>query len=255
MKDIFIISNGPSARKIDLHKLKNTHVSLACVNYWPEAYKDTFFELKPEYLFLLDNIFYLSKEKVDSVNENVNKLRSIIEMVDWNLTIVIQRGAHFELENENVNFDFINQNCIMKRKMSSFYYFLMDKNRINPGYHNVVIGAVYYFLMKNNKRIFLVGTDISDFKNLNVDRDNRVYIESIHSYGKSSKFYYDSYDGYGITAIADWLNCWVLMLKEFEKMALYAKYKGAKIYNLSEESMVDCFEKISWEEYLSEEYN
>jgi hypothetical protein len=43
-----------------------------------------------------------------------------------------------------------------------------------------------------------------------------------------------------------WLGYYAEMLKQFYHYSRFAEFQGVKVYNLTENSYIDCFEKIDW---------
>ena len=111
------------------------------------------------------------------------------------------------------------------------------------GCQNVVIGALYYFISCGFKSVFLAGVDMSEFKCLYVDKNNRTYMDTIHSYGSSRK-YYDEMKEYNLLFFHQILGAYQKMFQEFYYVKEYAEKMGVDIINLSVDSYIDLFQKV-----------
>ena len=62
-------------------------------------------------------------------------------------------------------------------------YTLYSKNKANFGFQNVILAALYFCITGNAKTVYLCGVDSDWHRELFVDENNNVYLESVHFYG------------------------------------------------------------------------
>ena len=237
--EIIIMGNGPSLKQINFQLINRNAYRFCCVNYYPVK-NEFFFILKPEYLCLIDPAFYDFTIKAEE--ENFKTLLQNLERVDWKLKIIAPNGKKINVSNPNVSYAWINTNTITYDICCIEKWFLYNKNLANSGMQNVVLAAMYYFLMTNFKKIFICGVDFSDFKSLYVDENNRIYVDSTHSYG-TTRYYFDEIPEYGFSELYKLLGAYQKMFLEASKVKQYANYKKIEIINLSQQSYIDSFRK------------
>ena len=237
--EIVIMGNGPSLNDVNFSKINRQHYKFCCVNDYPLK-NENFFRLKPEYLCMTDPAYYDFTIKAEK--ENYRKLFQNLERVDWKLKIIAPNGQKLNIKNPNVSYAWINTNVISKDIYLTEKWSLYNRNLANPGRQNVVLSALYYSLMTNHKKIYVCGVDFSDFKSIYVDEDNRIYVDSTHSYG-TTRYYFDEMPEYGFTEFHTLLEAYRRMFLQASKVREYADYKGIEIINLSLQSYIDSFRK------------
>ena len=85
---------------------------------------------------------------------------------------------------------------------------------------------------------------MSDFKNLYVDENNRVYVDSNHSYGNARYYFDEMPDEAKLIDFADILRAYQVMFVQFRNTKRYADLLGIEVINLSTGSYIDVFNKI-----------
>lgn len=238
-KKVLIMGNGPSLNSTDMEKLKSEVSDIACVNFFPLK-DERFFALKPQYLCLLDPVFFTKSE--NSMETKKNELLCILEKVDWPLKIICIQNNTLPIKNEKIKYCYLCKSAFVGKNIKRFRYFLYRNNLVNLGYQNVIIGAGFYFVSKQVKEIYLAGVDMSEFKLLEVDEDNDICVNTQHHYGNEKI----KHSELGVIKKGEFyklLNCYVKMFEQFHYLEEYAVFQGVKIYNLSPNSFIDVFEK------------
>jgi len=179
---------------------------------------------------------------VDAFKDNFKKLISVLEQVRWNLTIICPLGKKLPIQNGSIGYRWINERVLSENVFPRIKHWAYDRNYANTGAQNVVLGALYFFVASNYKKIYVAGVDFSDFKNLYVDEDNRIYVDSTHSYG-SDRYYFDEMPEYGVKSFQQILRAYQKMFEQSEEVRQYADYKGIEVVNLSVLSYIDAFPK------------
>lgn len=238
---VIVMGNGPSLNELDFDSLNRDCYKLCCVNYFP--IKNSLFKnVKPEYLCLVDPGFF--DYTIPAEADDKKKLLEILEQVDWPLTLIVPSGKKLELNNKMISYDYINSNILTNNIFDGLKYYFYKMNVANCGLQNVTVGALYYFISRNFKNVFISGVDLSDFKFLYVDENNRVYVDSTHSYG-STRYYYDEMPECGVSKFSEILGCYQQMFVDYDNAKKYSTYMGVNVFNLSSNSYVDSFKKIN----------
>lgn len=133
-----------------------------------------------------------------------------------------------------VNDQMWNEKYNMRRDRKNY-----KNNYLAPIFQTVVIAAIYGAVQNNYKEIYLHGNDFSFLSDLSVDKNNHILFASTHFYNSAPVDYTEKL-GFDLTS---WVQSVLLMLKGYQQVKDYAEDMGAKIYNLSENSMLDIFDK------------
>ena len=240
-EEVIIMGNGPSLNNINFKKINRRKYKMCCVNYYPVKSK-MFYYLRPEYLCLIDPGFF--KYTIEAEKQDFADLISALRMVDWPLTIIAPKWEKLPVKNPHIKYYWVNTYELSSNINKRFAYWLYNHNFANPGMQNVTLGALYFFIMNRCKKIYLAGVDLSDFKFLNVDENNRVYVDSNHSYGVT-RYYYDEMKENGVSGFCEILGAYQKMFTDYRLAGKYAEYVGVRIANLSLQSYVDNFKKLS----------
>lgn len=240
---IFILGNGPSLKGIDLLSFKGK-CKFACVNYFP-LQENLFFELKPAFLCIIDPFFF------DSAEDDSSKKRMIgvLNKVSWKMTIITVQGNGIEINNSNIQYEYISCRST-KYDRNAIRRFILSNNYSTTGLQNVMNGALYYFVMKNYKRIFLAGLDMSEFTAFSIDERNHVLLKIEHFYGEELVDFTEN----GTILEGDfhtWLGYYSKMLDQFYYTHQFALSKGVEVINFTTNSYVDVFKKRRWEDGIS----
>ena len=243
-QSILVLGNGPSMKELDLEQISQntTNLEIACVNFFA-LYNNSFFVIKPKYYVLLDPIFFDNKNTKESVIE----LFEMFNKVNWDMHIILPQKQTLNICNPNISYEYITTSIINSysdQKLKILYYFY-NKNLVCCGLQNVLCGALHYFIIRKFKRIYLSGADMSEFMTYKVDRRNHILISPSHFYDGEP---YDRTmaDNIPIGSFHKWLGYYVRMLEEFYHLSKFAESQGVKVYNLSVDSYIDCFEKTDW---------
>lgn len=233
--DVIIMGNGPSLNDIDLQAISESGIELACVNFFPSrnAY---FAALKPKYLILLDPDFFAD---FDQLPKAELELYQILQKVDWQMYVVIPQGAKIPINNPNLIVEKLCVSTLYSEHLTHYLDWLYKHNLLTIGFQNVVIGAGFYFISSGVKKLYYAGIDMSEFKQLFVDEQNRVYVDAIHNYG--SERHYSTLFNRG--EFHKLLRLYQMMFEQFHYLSKYAERQGVEVINLSENSYVDVFTK------------
>ncbi|NDO50857.1 DUF115 domain-containing protein [Lachnospiraceae bacterium MD335] len=230
-KALSVILNGPSLNRT-LHYLNRSNTDVMMVNYAVET--KLYDELKPEYVCFADprlfmpckKNYYLQKRIAD-VNENTilffpGSVKNAVLLKGKNTRKVFSVNKLLDIELYSVK--------------------LLEKNLFAPYFINIGIMALYVGIQLGYKKIYLYGADLSMFKQLTLNEKLEIEKDDIHYYGKQkinlSKVLRNSYD------MPYEMKTWYETFSQFRIIAKYAKAEAVKIINMSDETMLDCFERF-----------
>ncbi len=254
-RNCVVLGNAPLIK----NELKNEHIKkflnnadVICVNGFPLM--RNFFELKPKYYIYLDPA--ICDKEANKNDEYLIKLnqsvKSVIEKVDWKLNIILPEIARdwnvlmdIPKSNPNINLIYINTRHI-DINSTPFYHaghknLLYKINMYSPKVQTVLVGCLYFAINVGYKSIYLMGAENSWFKYIGVDENNQLYINDKHCYDKDDK---ENRRYLPDMTIAEELQAEVSVFKSYEDLEDYSKYMGAKIYNATNPSAIDAFERI-----------
>lgn len=248
---LIIIGNGPSLNEsVVRYKDVITKYDRICVNYFGSS--DLYVDLKPNIYVFADPAFFQipsnQKESIETLFDN------IVYKTDWPLQIIVPYSVKDApilnkfITNANIKIDFYYNGSQKTYKMSKFE--IWDRNLIGPPAQNVLNVCVYLALFWNYHETFIIGADTSSLEDLRIDqKTNELYTVDKHFY-KREDIYKDKslfnehncrkLDGW---KIHEYIYAIGRMLEGYYILAEYAKYKGLKVYNASEYSWINCFER------------
>ena len=123
-----------------------------------------------------------------------------------------------------------------------------DKNLITPPGQTVLNTAVWLGIYWGYKETYLIGADTSFVADLHVDQEtNIVYSIDTHFYS-SKEVALDDFDEknhrrtFGTKLHEEYFSAGIA-LRDYWAMREYADWKGVKVYNASEYSWIDAFER------------
>lgn len=243
---VFVIGNGPSFTKT-MEKYKNTIINTACivVNYF--CLFEDFCVIKPKYYTVVDPGWFKGPE---TINPKVFKVVSVFqEKIDWDITVFVPEcfcNAWFITEirkNERVNVvtfcDRIRKGGIITSERVRMK--LQELNLLIPPSQTVLNLALWLVVFFGVKEIYLLGADTSYLEEIRVDQENNDVIVNDNHFNDC--FSYRTSDDFGHSMLAAQLEDLARALREYEYIGRYAHKRGCKIYNASEYSYIDVFER------------
>lgn len=253
-KKLLILANGPSAKEFwdnDDVRERFKSYDLMCMN-------DTLFRksrelslLKPKYLIVVDpaNFGHRENETPEEYERNemlANNMKNSVSQVTWKTNFITNFHGILDFNNENVNIIRLNCNTISPEKER--YYKLYKRNLANPGLDTVLEYALYFAITYGYKEIALLGTEFSLFKYVTVDDNNIMHNGSKHYYKDDKNIHQSNLVtgqryGYKGSSVAYYLHRIANCFSTFFTLNQYAKFYGCTIYNYSDDSMIDAFER------------
>lgn len=248
---IIIIGNGPSLNdSVEKYKDDLLRCDRICVNYF--ASSDLYETLKPNlYVFADPDFFWVPDNQVNSMQVLFDNL---VNKTTWELHMFIPSGAkdaptlNTIRQNKNITIDFFNSSNQDVGNMSKFEAW--DKNLICPPSQNVLNVCIYLSLFWGYPETYIIGADSSFLEDIRVDQEtNELFSIDRHFY-KQDKVYSDKklFDSKRGRVRTDWklhelIYAYARMFEYYVDLREYADYKGLKVYNASEYSWINCFER------------
>lgn len=235
---LVILANGPSLRttidtRIDTLR---KHTTLA-VNFAANATE--FRLLKPDYYVLADPHFFVHTEQ-----DNVQRLWSNIAAAQWGITLFVPsrfRTAARRLAGEGVKV--CTFNAVGIEGFRCFERMAFKHNWGMPRPRNVLIPSIMIALAMGYREVYLAGADHSWLKTISVNDSNEVVSIQPHFYKEESKEQarvISEYKGYHLHDILDSFR---IAFSSYHSIRAYADAIGAAIYNATEGSFIDAFER------------
>ena len=243
-----IIGNGPSLNdsilKYKDEILKN---DITAVNFF--ASSELFEQLRPNvYVFADPAIFEAPIHLNDSIE---SLLMNLLLKTVWEMHVIVPSSAKDSIfvsklrSNKHIAVDFYNNTNQNVGSMSKFEAW--DNNLIAPPAQTVLNVALYLSLFWNYKEVYLIGADSSFFEDLRVDQNtNEIFTIDKHFYNNQSVLSkFDAKRGRPMTgwSLHELIYAYGRMFEGYSDLKEYANYKGLKVYNASEYSWINVFER------------
>lgn len=249
-KRCIVLGNGPSLLKtLSRHKKLLKNIDIFCVNSF--VLSEFFTILKPKYCVFADPAYWsksASKSILDTVIQTVKDLE---KKVDWPLFIYLpfraKKWNHFialQAKNSNIIIYYYNItsiNCIEPLK-----YLLYKLNFAMVPCQNVLIPAIFLGLNMGYKEVFIAGADHSWHESINIDSDNKLYLNDYKINSPDKRIltpYYISDDESKTFRMHEILLALSNTFKSYHELERYACHLKKKIFNISERSFIDAFER------------
>ena len=198
-KKSIIIGTGPSLLKYiyEINNYKKNECDFFAVNFF--ANTKTFSELKPNYYFLADKLFWseeLNKNFDQLRNETINRLK----IVNWKISILCPESGYDYiksklLKNSNISFIKIPEKSI-RLSTKKMQMFALQSRFFSIPNVNSVVTLIWYSIICNYSEIYIYGADFSGFKSINVDQKTNYVSVPVKHFYKNSKAEEDSSNKY-----------------------------------------------------------
>lgn len=246
-----IIGNGPSLNEsVVKYKEEILANDRMAVNFF--ASSDLYEQLKPNIYVFADPAFF---DIPDNQKKSIEALfQHLIQKTNWSLRIFVPyeaRNAKLLATlhvNPNIKVDYYftkDQNVGSISKFEAW-----DRNLIGPPRQNVINVALYLSLYWGYKETYLIGVDMSSLEDIRIDqKTNELFSLDSHFYNNkgvySDKKLFDFKRG---RIRSDWklheyIYAFGRMFEYFYDLKEYADCKGLKVYNASEYSWINVFER------------
>lgn len=247
---VIVIGNGPSLNSsIEKYKNEIAHSDIIVVNEFGAT--DLFEVFKPKlYVFADPAYFTLPENMKDSI---MSLFQTIVSKTKWPMHIIIPysyKDAHsLEIfrQNKNITIDCYYDGMQDVGKKTKFEAW--DENLIAPPAQTVLNVCIYLAIYWNYKEIYLIGADTSFLESLRVDqKTNEIFIKSAHFYQDEEVYsnnYCEASKGVKMEGwtLHDLIYAYGKMFELYAELKKYADYRCVKVYNASEYSWINVFER------------
>lgn len=244
-----VIGTGPSLNKtLELYMPQLLQSDCAMVNF--SANTPLFEQLKPAYYVMMDPEWINEQSEVAIPIKSC--VKAIMNKTTWPMTLVLP--SYFRSWWAIDEFK-KNSNITVLFDGGEWYPFPDDKlfpalevNRVCPPTYTVMTYCVYMSLYWGYEETYLVGADTSFLKDMYVgQKDNVLYTIDSHYYDNAKVAPEPTdpdFKGHPFKRTMEQkLYELYMIFFEYNMLNRYAKWKGLKLYNASEFSMIDCLER------------
>ena len=243
-----VIGNGPSLIKtVELYEQQLHEADCVMVNF--SARTPLFEQIKPKYYLMVDPGFINNHSIEESVRALVSDLTN---KTSWPMTIIMPDSLQSwnscaELQtNKNISILFYNNKGgnVSKNKL----YEVLDEYLVGPPAQTVLNAAIWLSVYWEYKETYIVGADTSFIQDIYVGQENNVLYTVDRHYYNNQEVCPEQIEpeknghpfGMDMEHLLDAVHT---MYVDYKTLKAYAEWKGVKIYNASEYSMIDCFER------------
>jgi len=236
----FILANGPSLINF-LNKGQYPSKGMFAVNHFATS---PFFQIvKPDNYIVVDQGM-CGRAKPEEISD-VDKTYSIINSVSWKMNMFFPSDVYPEIVskvsgNPNINIVLFNRTPVEGYK--GLRHLLYKLNLGMPQPQNVTNAAIFCAINSGYKCIYLLGMEHSWTIDLRVNNNNQVCYYEDHFYDNKTMRVVPDTD---ITSI---LLAIARGFKSHLQLNEYAISKGCEIFNLTEESLIDAYQRKSIKE-------
>lgn len=250
---LLIFGNGPSL-KISLKKYMTNFQSgvydILVVNNI--VYDDCYEQIRPKYHMFMDpNLFIPLKTMSDGLRKDKEKFVSVFcNKVCWDLYFIMPSYARkswvYERIKENsfIHPVFINTDDYSNYENDNEKFRLWDKNLISVPAQTVLNTCLYFGIAKRYMEVYFFGADTNWIEQIHVNQEsNQVYIIDEHFYGKTVRPLFSDVEGKTPSRFHEELFCFARACESYWDLKAYADYAGVNVYNASEYSLIDAFDR------------
>jgi hypothetical protein len=227
---------------------------LMAVNQFADT--DYFSVLQPKF-YLLNAVSYFQEEtELSPLYQDLRKelFKNLSEKITWDMYLIVpfraKKSSHFkDLLNSNLHIHAVYFNQTPGEGFTCFTHFVFNRAWAMPRPHNVLIPGIMHAIHLNYKTIAIVGADHSWLAEISVTSNNEALVHQKHYYDEQTSRPELMQDY--ITRprkLHEILHKFYLSFKGYWDIDTYSKKRKASIYNCSEVSMIDAFERKSLSE-------
>ena len=150
-----------------------------------------------------------------------------------------------EISDRNPNIKIHYFNYTIVQGFDWFCYLFYNRGFGMPLCQNVVVASIFLSVKMKFKNIYLIGVENSFFKDIWVSDENEIFLHHSHFYDKKGgRSEVHIRPGSSVKAdLAAVLMMAVKTFKGYKTIQKYASHVGASVYNVTEGSYVDAFER------------
>ena len=254
-KPLLILGNGPSLndtlKKNSLETLN--HFEMMAVNN--AANYDKYAEIRPHY-YLLNAVTYFQPDSdLNELYIEMNKelYKSLQNKTTWKMTLLVPFRAKKSVAFRNliksntfIDVAYFNQTPVEGLPFWSHVWYNLGWGMPRP--HNVLIPGIMTGIQLGYKKIAIVGADHSWLAEISVNKTNEALVHHKHFYSENNTKPEKVQDFINRPRrLHEIIHKFYLTFLGYWEIKSFAEKKGIKIYNSSEISMIDAFERVEIE--------
>lgn len=257
-KPCLIIGNAPGLIE-DLEKStrSTTDFDCVCVNYM--AGTNLFPKIRPRHYVIVSTEYWANEQKEGWNKDRQEVFDIMVRDTNWKMTlhvpVIAKRNKAWTkkiAQNSNIDLCFFNLTPVEGASNISHYLF---KNGLGmPRPHNVVVGSLFLMLNSGYKDIYLSGVKHDWLEQIMVTEKNRVLLGQKHFYDKEVKDkssllrpdpkpMYHHKGSKKERKLHEVLHKFYYTFRSYWELKEYADHLGVTIYNTTEGSYIDAFER------------
>jgi len=250
---IFVLGNGPSL-VTSIEKYKETLCKTDCiaVNHFAET--KYYQVIQPKLYLLADPVYFENPDKLSlRLSEKLITLETaIIDATNWTMSLVVPSSSKnsffvkkIEDSNKNIKIYYYNNSTIsFDWKTQRDKFRLYDKNMVPPPSQTVLNTCIYFAIFAGYQKVIILGADTSWHENLYLDqKTNILYTRDEHFYGTQVLPVYRNQEETIGSKVHEELFNIANALSSYWELRSYANYRKVQIYNASEKSWIDAFDR------------
>jgi hypothetical protein len=236
--ELVVLGNGPSLKTfLEEKSAFLAGKELMCVNYAVESPR--FEELKPRYYIAVDPVVY-SPAEIDRVFGNLTRKTA------WELHLFVpsryRRMTAWRQalrENPHIRVHLVNITPVEGAEAICFPLYRARLGMPRP--RNVLIPSLMCGLWMGYKTICTAGVEHTWHLQLWVDEQNRLMIDDRHFYNADS----ENKRRHGQFRMDTLFRSLYIVFASYHTIERFSRRLGARIYNITERSFIDAFERKS----------
>lgn len=243
-----VLGNGPSLRAVlSQYGDELAEHTLVCVNKFPDT--EHYVRLKPKYYVICSEEFWAT-DTVDPHHQGrLNMIKAAVERTTWPLYFFIpyrskSNPAFLDDIRVNNNITIVFYNTTPIEGLKGVSNWLLRKRLGSPRPHNVLIPSILNMINSGFDTIYLCGADHSWIPMISVDEHNNALVNQQHFYDATSSKSQRMYrSGKKPRRLHEILEKFMFSFRAYFDLQDLAESRGVSIYNCTEGSFIDAFQR------------
>jgi hypothetical protein len=258
---LIILGNGPSASTtLESPEFKRANYQLMTVNLF--ASQPIFNQIKPEFYVFLDKAFFdfdlevlenptlapavKSNSKFLGTQKLINQTWNNLLSSEWGITLFVPqlfRNSTIvqKLKEKNFRIQFFNYTVV--KGFESFENWIYRTGLGSPQSQNVINTCIFQAINYQFQEIYLLGVESNFHSNLVVNDENQLMMRDDHFYEVETKWIPLIHpENRSVRMHEFYTNLTKAFFSHF-RLAQYANYRNQKIYNATENSFIDAYQR------------
>jgi Protein of unknown function DUF115 len=241
-----VLGNGPSLKtSLEKHPAFFSKHPLLCVNSF--AVTSEYKLLQPEYYVMLDPSWWKGENEL-----LIKTIEAIKRDTTWPIILLLPQQAKgatklIALQQGNKNISIVFFNYTVYTGLQGIGHWLFKKNLAMPQSQNVLVASLFLPINMGFKHIYLFGADHTWHETLYVNDDNVLCLKHVHFYEKEKEIkHVPFYKGVHLKetfTMREIMYTFAKVFAGYERLRNYANARNCTIYNASEVSFIDAFER------------